>query len=222
VPGGRKLVDRIARRREAAIAGHSGDRPAAQAFLADPDPTVVATALGALARIGVLSTGHIDAFVTAPAPELRRRVAELLPQLVTDDHERRTAFVLTLLGDGDDTVVDAAAWAAGEIWEAGTQEGERVDDTGSCPSAVLAVLMALVTDHADSLVRESAVAALGSIGSDAALPVILQACGDKASVRRRAVLALAPFEGAEVTAALERALADRDWQVRQAAEDLLA
>jgi hypothetical protein len=35
------------------------------------------------------------------------------------------------------------------------------------------------------------------------------------------VLALAPFEGPDVDAALARALEDRDWQVRQAAEDLL-
>jgi hypothetical protein len=35
------------------------------------------------------------------------------------------------------------------------------------------------------------------------------------------VLALAPFDGPEVDAALERALTDRDWQVRQAAEDLM-
>ncbi|MST32935.1 HEAT repeat domain-containing protein, partial [Acidimicrobiaceae bacterium USS-CC1] len=45
---------------------------------------------------------------------------------------------------------------------------------------------------------------------------------DKPAVRRRAVLALAPFEGPEVDAALRQALEDRDWQVRQAAEDLLA
>jgi hypothetical protein len=31
---------------------------------------------------------------------------------------------------------------------------------------------------------------------------------------------LAPFDGPEVEAALERALTDRDWQVRQAAEDV--
>jgi hypothetical protein len=34
------------------------------------------------------------------------------------------------------------------------------------------------------------------------------------------VLALAPFDGDEAEAAIDRALADRDWQVRQAAEDL--
>jgi hypothetical protein len=31
---------------------------------------------------------------------------------------------------------------------------------------------------------------------------------------------LAPFDGPDVEAALERALTDRDWQVRQAAEDV--
>jgi hypothetical protein len=35
------------------------------------------------------------------------------------------------------------------------------------------------------------------------------------------VLALAAFDGPEVEAALQAALADKDWQVRQAAEDLL-
>ena len=44
----------------------------------------------------------------------------------------------------------------------------------------------------------------------------------KATVRRRAVIALAPFDGPEVDAALHAALEDRDWQVRQAAEDQLA
>jgi hypothetical protein len=40
-------------------------------------------------------------------------------------------------------------------------------------------------------------------------------------VRRRAVIALAPFAGPDVDAALAAASQDRDWQVRQAAEDLL-
>ncbi|HLH46072.1 MAG TPA: HEAT repeat domain-containing protein, partial [Acidimicrobiales bacterium] len=71
------------------------------------------------------------------------------------------------------------------------------------------------------LCREAAVAALGAIGERAGLPAVLAALGDRPQVRRRAVIALAPFEGAEVDAALRRALDDRDWQVRQAAEDLL-
>ena len=69
--------------------------------------------------------------------------------------------------------------------------------------------------------REASVAALGAIGDQRGLDAILRATTDKATVRRRAVLALAPFDGAEVDAALESARTDRDWQVRQAAEDLL-
>ena len=89
-------------------------------------------------------------------------------------------------------------------------------------------LIELATDaSADPLVRESSVAALGAIGDDRALDAILAATGDKPAIRRRAVLALAPFldpdhaRAGEVDAALQRALTDRDWQVRQAAEDLL-
>jgi HEAT repeat protein len=76
------------------------------------------------------------------------------------------------------------------------------------------------TRHPDALCREAAVAALGAIGDPAGLPAIVAATGDRTTVRRRAVLALAPFTGPEVDAALERARGDRDWQVRQAAEDL--
>ena len=74
---------------------------------------------------------------------------------------------------------------------------------------------------------ESAVAALGAIGDDRGLDAILAATTDKPAIRRRAVLALAPFvdpdhpRAAEVAAALRaRRSTDRDWQVRQAAEDV--
>jgi HEAT repeat protein len=102
--------------------------------------------------------------------------------------------------------VEVAAWASGE------REPPE-------PGAVDA-LTRLAAGHHDALVREAAVAALGAIGDPAGLPSILAALGDKATVRRRAVLALAPFDGPEVDAALATARGDRDWQVRQAAEDL--
>ena len=63
-------------------------------------------------------------------------------------------------------------------------------------------------------------AALGAIGDERGVEAIVAATSDKPAVRRRAVLALAPFDGPTVDAAIERALTDRDWQVRQAAEDL--
>jgi HEAT repeat protein len=78
----------------------------------------------------------------------------------------------------------------------------------------------VTTDHEDPLCREAAVAALGAIGDPAGLPAILAATTDRPAVRRRAVLALAPYAGPEVDAALARAHHDRDWQVRQAAEDV--
>ena len=64
-------------------------------------------------------------------------------------------------------------------------------------------------------------AALGAIGDPAGLPAVLGALEDKPAIRRRAAVALAAFEGPAVDAALRRCLDDRDWQVRQVAEDLL-
>ena len=63
-------------------------------------------------------------------------------------------------------------------------------------------------------------AALGALGDQDGLEAVLAACSDKPAIRRRAVLALAAFEGPEVDAALRAALEDKDWQTRQAAEDL--
>ena len=85
---------------------------------------------------------------------------------------------------------------------------------------MLARLIELAGTSEVALVREAAVAALGAIGDERGLPAIIAGCADQPAVRRRAVLALAPFEGDEVEATIERALVDRDWQVRQAAEDL--
>nr|MDQ3293800.1 HEAT repeat domain-containing protein [Actinomycetota bacterium] len=71
------------------------------------------------------------------------------------------------------------------------------------------------------LVREAAVAALGSLGDERGLEAVLAGCHDIATIRRRAVLALAAFDGPAVEAMLRDLSTDRDRQVRQAAEDLL-
>jgi HEAT repeat protein len=196
------VSDVAARRRAVARAGHEGDAAAARAGLADPDPDVRATALGALERLGALSAGDVTAALADPVPGVRRRACEVAAQRPGDDG----VSLLVALGDADASVVEVAAWASGE---------RQPPEPGA-----LDRLIDLTSGHDDALVREAAVAALGSIGDEAALPAILQATGDKATVRRRAVIALAPFEGPEVDAALERAKQDRDWQVRQAAEDL--
>jgi HEAT repeat protein len=65
-----------------------------------------------------------------------------------------------------------------------------------------------------------AVAALGAIGRVDGLPAVIAALDDKPTVRRRATVALAGFDDPRVEPALRRAAGDRDWQVRQAADEL--
>jgi HEAT repeat protein len=190
----------VDRRRAVAVAGHRGDVETARRVLHDPAPLVRATALGALDRLGALTPDVWAAAATDADPTVRRRAAELAAR-------PGGPSLGGLLDDPDPSVIEVAAWACGE------QE--------AVSGLVLRRLIDLAGDHDDALVREAAVAALGALGDEAGLPAILRATRDKATVRRRAVLALAPFEGDDVAAALERALSDRDWQVRQAAEDLL-
>jgi HEAT repeat protein len=207
----------VARAARIAALGHAGplstpERLEARAALDDPDPSVRATAVAALVRAAPVREAA-RAWTTATADAeaaVRRRAADLAPSLVGRRRATDPAVtdrLVALLADPDVTVVEAAAWALGE--------------TLAAPApAPVAALAAVVTEHDDALAREAAVAALGAIGDADGLPAVLAACADKAAVRRRAVLALAPFTGPDVDAALERARDDRDWQVRQAAEDL--
>jgi HEAT repeat protein len=126
-----------------------------------------------------------------------------------------TAPLVELLDDDEPTVAEEAAFALGESVPDEPGPGTR-------RAEAVRALSAMARDHADALCRESAVAALGSLGDPAGLDAVLAACGDRATVRRRAVLALAAFEGPRVTEALQALTGDRDLQVRQAAEDLLA
>jgi len=207
-------VDRAAR---FAALGHDGpltppDRLAARDAVDDAEPAVRAAAVAALVRAAPIRDAARAWTEAARDPDaaVRRRAADLAPRL---QNRRRAADpavtqrLVGLLADPDVTVVEAAAWALGE--------------TITAPAAEpVAALVVVGTEHDDALAREAAVAALGAIGDADGLPAILSACEDKPAVRRRAVLALAPFTGRDVDAALARALEDRDWQVRQAAEDL--
>jgi HEAT repeat protein len=190
------------RRRAAALAGHVGDVPAARAAMGDDAPSVRATALGALQRLGILTGPDLRSALADPSPHVRRRGCELAAVHPTVD-------LAGALADTDSSVVEMAAWAL----------GERRD------KSVVPQLVGLASPesgHSDPLCREAAVAALGAIGDPAGLPAVLAALEDKPAVRRRAAVALAAFEGPAVEAALRRCLEDRDWQVRQVAEDLLA
>lgn len=186
--------------RDVAVAGHSGDEATARAALDDPDSVTRELGLGALLRLDRLTDADVEAALDDQSPAVRRRAVMIAAQ-------RPQVSLRAALHDPDASVVEAAAWACGER--------EQVDDD------VLVVLIDLGTTATDALVREACVAALGAIGDPRGIGTILHGCSDKPAVRRRAVLALAPFDGAEVDAALQAALSDRDWQVRQAAEDVV-
>jgi HEAT repeat protein len=116
-----------------------------------------------------------------------------------------TARIIPLLDDEDPLVVDGAAFALGE--KMCVEAVERLCDVAQ--------------HHDDARCREAAVAALGVIGDERGRAAVLGALDDKPPVRRRAIVALANFEGPDIDAALEKASLDRDWQVRAAAGQLV-
>jgi HEAT repeat protein len=198
LPGENASADSARRRGEAALAGHFGDEATARGLLDDPDAQVRATSLGALVRMGRATPQDAAALLGDPDAWARRYACELGTTLPGADFA-------PLLEDGDDTVVEAACFAVGEV-----------RDRRCVP-----VLSRIARGHEDALCRESAVAALGAIGAEEGLSTILAALDDKPQIRRRAVVALAAFDTPESEEALKRCLKDTDWQVRQAAEDQL-
>ncbi len=188
------------RRVEAALAGYRGDREAAVAAQNDHDPKVRIAALRSLSRLQAITRPQLNQALADPDPTVRIAALEIAANHTFPDIEH-------LLNDTDSMVAETAAWALGERQQAG--------DT------IIGGLSKVAIEHRDPLARESAVAALGAIGDDRGLPAILTATHDKVAVRRRAVIALAAFEGAEVSDAYRRARQDRDRQVRDTVDELL-
>jgi HEAT repeat protein len=195
------------RRRLVIVAGHAGRVDRARLGLADRSPEVQAAAVVALARAGALTEADVTWALGTGSTQLRRAAVESALE-VRGPGSRSTllALMIEALGDPDPLVVVGAAWFLAE---------RRV-------SSAVAPLAAVAGDHADARCREAAVAALGAIGDPAGLPAVLGALDDKPTIRRRATVALAAFDDPRVDVALRAAAADRDWQVRQAAEELLA
>jgi HEAT repeat protein len=206
-------------RRDVAVAGHTGDVDLVRRGFRASDAGVRATALTALARLGAITTDDLHLATDDPVPAVRRRAAAVIG---ARPPARDAAVMLRrLLDDDDDSVLEVACFATGEV------AGEpHTGHEPSLPEPAVAQLVerlsSVAIDHPDSLCRESAVAALGSIGDEGGRAAVLAACDDRATIRRRAVLALAAFDGPDVDAMLERMSGDRDLQVRHAAEDLLA
>ncbi|MCP5025940.1 MAG: hypothetical protein GY929_06605 [Actinomycetia bacterium] len=188
-------------------AGHLGRVETARSGLRHPSPMVRTAAIGAVARIGILELDDLLGGLADPHQSVRHRaITEAAHFTGATNDDRDLLQALTDLIDNE-TTAEAAIWALGER-----------DDTDTL---VVERLMDVATAHPDTLCREAAVAALGSIGDPRALSAVLSASYDKATVRRRAIIALAAFEGEEVEERLRAALDDRDWQVSQTAEDLL-
>lgn len=186
-----------------AAAGHTGDIVTVRRGLSDPDPAVRGAALNGLCRLGHLKEAELMAGLADESAAVRRRAAE-----VSWRSGLTAAIVVPLLTArlaDENEVVEATCYSLGEL-----QATEAVESLGE-----------IASHHEDPLCREAAVAALGAIGDPAGLQFVLVGLKDRPPVRRRAVIALAAFEGDEVEEALTAALSDRDWQVRQAAEDLL-
>ena len=181
-------------------AGFSGNEAVARAGLTHENEDVRSSALRALHKMSLLNSGELKKALTDSSATVRRTAVELAA-LFADVN------IASLINDSDVFVCEMTAWSLGEREHPTDEEIET--------------LITATLTHAEMVVREAAAAALGSLGDARGLPAILSACSDKPAVRRRAVLALAPFEGPEVDAALHAALEDNDWQVRQNAEILL-
>ncbi len=173
------------------------DRPAD--YLDDPDPAVrrLAVATHAAGEAALPVDRYATILAADADPWVRAAAAEALGAAGAGEP------LLGASADPDPTVVEAVAFALGEVGDA----------------AAVPWLMETAADHADKLVREAAVAALGAIGDERALPLLLDlVAGAPPQVRRRAVVALTAFDGDEVEAAIRSAAGDRNPMVREAAE----
>ena len=173
-----------------------------------------ASALRGLQRADGLTADELGAALEDPDPAVRMAALELAEAR----RDVPVAAVAARLADEDQRVVEAAAWACGE--RLGGRLGDDTAEARRDAAEAVSALVGVAGGHADPLCRESAIAALGAIGDPAGLPAILAGLDDKPAVRRRAVIALAPFDGPRVDAALLKASADRDKQVRAAAAEL--
>jgi HEAT repeat protein len=194
------------RRRRVITAGHGGQPDRARGALTDPDPDVQAAALGALARLGLLTVPDIERALHSEHPSVRRRATDAaLTVRGTGSRSTLYGLLTRALADPDPLTAVGAAWFLGE---------RRV-------ATAVPELMDMAQTHEDLRCREAAVATLGAIGDVSGLPAVLGALSDKPTIRRRATVALAGFDDPRVEPALRQSAEDRDWQVRQAADELL-
>ena len=176
-------------------------------------------AIGACERRQALTTTSLEQLLADPDSAVRRRAVEVFARASPDEVGPLIETVVSML-DGDDAVtVELAAWALGEtLTKSDTTEppqGASVDI-----SPVTDAIASVASSHPERTIRETAVAALGSIGDERGLDSVLRAMDDVATVRRRAVLSLGGFASDAAHKRIVEALEDVDWQVRQSARYL--
>lgn len=171
--------------------------------LSDPSPRRRILALRGAVRQSIATTDDWVAALDDERSDVRREALNLIAY-ASIDPVALTPRIVELLHDADPLVVDGAVFALAEH---------------QCVEAVEELVL-VATHHDDARCRESAVAALGVFGDDRGRAAVLGALDDKPPVRRRAIVALANFEGPDIDEALAKASEDRDWQVRAAVDQL--
>jgi len=174
------------------------DDPGSQ--LTSSDPAVRRIAVAATAGHPQLHAIISNMLTTDPDGSVRRECAEVLGH----SELRPVGVIETACSDSAVEVREAAVTALGEL--------VSVDS--------VQLLIEIARDKVeDKLVREAAVASLGAIGDDRALPVLLDLItSGPPQIRRRCVPALSVFDGDDIETALRRAARDRNPMVREAAE----
>lgn len=184
-----------------------GDRAVLTQLLNDPEP-FLAAGDAANRRIAVAASLHyphlfdqvVDLLLTDPESTVRRECAEVLGLSGRSDVDA----LAQALQDDVAEVREAAANALGEL---------------AAAESVGLLIEHATNDDEDKLVREAAVAALGAIGDDRAVPALLTLLsGGPPQIRRRCVPSLSVFDGEHIESALREAGRDRNPMVREAAE----
>jgi HEAT repeat protein len=195
------------------------------AALEDPAPTVRITALELAASHRDVPADMIAARLDDPDQRVVEAAAWTCGEKVSAMSAGPVDFERARIGEGhsrrEGVSPALVRFAHGPLGpRPRPHEPESLADSLGLSEPIVTALMGVARTHADPLCREAAIAALGAIAHPDGLPAVLAGLDDRPEVRRRAVIALAPFDGPEVEAALERAGNDRDKQVRTAAAEL--
>ena len=157
------------------MAGHTGDVDGARAGLDSDDPAVRAAALGALERLGVLDDGADHGVARRHRPDRSSASRRRSPR------RHRDVDLLGALSDRDASVVEVAAWACGER--------EIVERRGPRPARSTWRPTRRPTPSCGSRASPRSARSATTAASTRSSPPPT----DKPAIRRRAVLALAPF-----------------------------